>query len=78
MELYLNSDTTPYFKFVNEKLLQIRDSDSILELLDVDDETKGDVTGHHRRLSNFSNEENSIVNLISKGIETSSAQVSYC
>ena len=78
MELHQNSDATPYFKFVNEKLLQMRDSDSILELLDVDDETKGDVTRHHRRWSSFSNEDNSIVNLIGKFIETSSPQVRYC
>ena len=76
MELHQNSDATPYFKFVNEKLLQMRDGDRILELLDVDGEIKGSVTEHHRRWSNFS-DENSIVNLISNSIETSSAQVSY-
>ena len=77
MELHQNSDGTPYFKFINEKLLQMRDSNSILELLDVHDETKRSVTGHHRRWSAFSDEGNSIVNLISNSIETSSAQVSY-
>ena len=76
MELPQANDSMPFFKHVNEKLLKIKERESILELLDVDAETKEDVATHDTRHFSSSNRESSVVSYwINDAIENPSAQV---
>ena len=75
MEIHQEDDTTPYFKIVNEELLKMANTESILQLFDVGVKTKDNVNKHHSR---WSNRECSPVScLINDAIKTSSPQVSY-
>ena len=76
MKLPQANDSMPFFKSVNEQLLKIIESETILELLDVDSETREDVTTHDTRQFSSSNSESSTVSyLINSAIKNSSAQV---
>ena len=78
LDLQQDGDTVPYFKYVNQQLQKILDRESILELLDLDDNTKEDVTRRHNNQFSFGSRENSFVSyLINDAMATSSAQVSY-
>ena len=78
LDLQQEGDTVPYFKYVNQQLQKILDRENILELLDLDDNTKEDVTRRHSTQFSFDSRENSFVSyLIIDAMATSSAQVSY-
>ena len=68
-------DPIPYYQFINRRLLEMANSESILGLLDVDVETKDEQNGG--RLFSFSNRETSAVTyLINNAISSASGQVS--
>ena len=75
LDLHQEGNTVPYFKYVNQQLQKILERNSILELLDLDDNAKEDVTRHHSSLGSRKNL--SVSYLINDAIATSSAQVSY-
>lgn len=68
-------ETVPYYKFINEKLLEIAKSEICLDLLYVDTETKDDFSKHQSRKFD---KKFSFCTRLTDSIKTnSSAQVSF-
>lgn len=77
MELHQEDATTPYFEYVNEQLLKITESASVLELVDVDNEMKEDIIRFHSRQFDFGDRKCPVItHLINNVKATSSSQVS--
>ena len=58
---------TPYFKFINKKLLELIDTAPILELIEIDVETESQLT------SNVNTEDSSIISKLIKQTDTDSS-----
>ena len=71
-----DGETVPYYQFINEKLLEITKSEIIVELLDVNMESKDDFSKHQNKKFNA---KCSFVECLTNNRGTnSSAQVSFC
>ena len=65
----------PYYEFINKRLLEMANSESILGLLDVDVETQDEQ--HYERLLSFSNRKiSAVTSLINNAMLTPSGHVS--
>ena len=71
-----DGETVPYYQFINEKLLEIAKSEIIVELLDVNMESKDDFSKHQNK--KFNTKCSFVECLTNNRGRNSSAQVSFC
>ena len=76
MDHLSDSETIPYYQFINKKLLEMTKSEIVLELIDIDVETKDNFNTYPNRKFN---RKNSFATHLTNNIMTnSSALVRFC